>query len=394
MTMTSRSTKRFSQTQLHELELKASERLEDLLEYFGLEDLRRANRFYVGNCPVHGGDRNNAFNIFHEGEDRVGNWRCFTNNCHKHFHPTLIGFVRGVLSHTKNGWQDPTDTDKVCSFKEAVDFLVRFCGEGDINNFKVDNEAFEKRKFASQMTRIYNPKEPEIVHKIPREIVRASLDVPATYFVSRQYSKEVLDKYDVGLCSTAGKEMYMRATVPIYNQDYEHVIGCTGRSIFDMCPLCETYHNPLQRCPDKDNAWKYSKWKNSYGFKGEYHLYNYWFAKEHIARTGVAIIVEGPGDVWRLEEAGIHMSVATFGAHFTRHQRALLDKSGALALIILTDPDQAGRVAAQTIRKECENSYLISEPKLNGTDVGATSIKLIHEKLLPEINRIVKRLDL
>lgn len=396
MTMESRSNKKpYHQDQLRQLERKVGDRLDDLLDYFNLRDgLRRAKRFYVGGCPVHGGDKKNAFNIFHTGYETVGNWRCFSHGCEKHFQPTVIGFIRGVLSHVKYGWRDKSDRDKECPFREAVAFAAQFVGEEDASKLAIDYEAFEKRRFASQMERIYSRNEPEVQHKIPRELVTSSLSIPAEYFVTRGFTKEVLVRYDVGLCTTPNREMYMRATVPIYDENFEHIIGCTGRSIFNQCPLCESYHNPIKSCPSERDRWKYSKWRHNYGFKGEFHLYNYWFAKEHIQRTGIAIIVEGPADVWRLEEAGIHNAVATFGAHLTEGQRAILDGSGAMALVVLTDPDQAGKLAAEAIRKDCGNTYGLHFPSLNGGDVGETDVILIQEKLLPILKQIQKDLGL
>jgi DNA primase len=217
----------------------------------------------------------------------------------------------------KYGWRDKSDREKECPFREAVSFAGKFVGEKDVSKLAVDYEAFEKRRFASQMERIYSRQEPEVVHKIPKELVTSSLQIPAEYFVSRGFTTEILKKYDVGLCTTPNREMYMRATAPIYDPTHDYVIGCTGRSIFDSCAICESYHNPIKACPPEKDRWKHCKWRHNYGFKGEFHLYNYWFAKEFIRQTGIAIIVEGPADVWRLEEAGIHNAVATFGAHLT-----------------------------------------------------------------------------
>lgn len=387
------SKKHLHQDQLKQLEYKAGYKLEKLLEHFGLlNDMRKAKRFFVGACPVHGGNKKNAFNIFHEGYQYIGNWRCFTHNCHKHFKPTILGFVRGILSHTKYGWRD--DSDDEYPFHKAVNFLTEFCGEKDFGNLTVDLDAFEKRRFSNQMDYIYNIKVPQITYKIPREIIRQSIEIPSLYYISRGYSKEILDRYDVGLCTTPNKEMTMRTTIPIFDEDYQYIVGCTGRSIFEICPICKSYHNPTQSCPSESDKWKFSKWRHNRGFKGEFYLYNYWFAKEHIAKTGIAILVEGPGDVWRLEEAGIHNSLGLFGAHLTNGQRIILDKSGALALVVLTDPDKAGILAAQDITKECQNSYALHFPKINNEDIGDTKVEIIQTKLVPILKKIQQELGL
>lgn len=384
-----------NQAQIFALEKAAGLRLEDLLEYFGLE-LRRANRFYVGSCPVHGGTKKSSFNIFHSGDEIIGNWRCFSHSCHEHFHPSLTGFVRGYLSHTKYGWRDKRDFDKECPFIEAIEFLKKFTNTNnkDLSSITIDYMAIEQHKFSNHMKNIYAREEPTRTLDLPRETVVRSLDIPAEYFTSRGFSKGVLKKYDVGLCTTPGREMTMRAVAPIYNDTRDRVIGCTGRSIFEVCPICKSHHNPTHECPQDYNIWKFCKWRHNYGFKGENYLYNYWFAKKHIAESCIAIIVESPGNVWRLEEAGINMSVATFGAHLTDGQRFILDRSGALALIVLTDPDEAGRLAARAIRESCGSTYSIYEPRFGEGDVADNEVLAVQEKLFPVIHKVKRDLGL
>ena len=154
------------------------------------------------------------------------------------------------------------------------------------------------------------------------------------------------------------------------------------------------YHSPMEGCPDKYTKWKCSKWRHNFGFPAEEHFYNYWYAKEHIRRDGVAIIVESPGNVWRIEEAGIPYSIGSFGAHITPGQRGILDNSGALALIVLTDPDQAGILAREAIEKECGKSYSTYYPKLNNIDIGETDAAEVKEKLDPVIEMVKRDLGI
>lgn len=378
-----------SQEKLIALQDAAGEKLEELLQHFAL-DLRKSTKFYVGKCPVHGGDRDSAFNIFHSG-DIVGNWRCFTHNCHKHFQPSILGFVRGLISKQKYGWTNTRDTDRECPFREAVEFLTNFVGGESIEDLGIDYSALEKNKFSSQIENIYSRSrnKSKFTLDVPREKVIGNLDIPSKYFLSRGYTKEILVKYDVGLCATPGKEMSMRAVAPIYDDNHQLVVGCTGRSIYDACPLCNTYHNPtMQKCPTNKQKFLYAKWKHNKGFPAEDFFYNYWFAKDHIQNSGVAVIVESPGNVWRLEEAGIHNSVAMFGARLSDGQRHILDKSGALTLVVLTDPDKAGTLALQEIIKSCGNSYTIHSPKVGVGDIGETEVKTIEEKLVPFIRKL------
>ena len=376
--------------QLIELEKIVGTKLPDLLTVLGIEFVRK-NKFYVGCCPIHGGDNDSALNLFHTGDVKVGNWRCLSKGCQNHFKPTIIGFVRGYISRTKYNWGSVGEPE--CSFKEAVQFLIDFSESGDISQLKVDHSALESQRFASNMDKIYDRQTPTVNLQIAREKVIKSLDIPAEYFVARGYTKEILDRYDVGLCSAEGREMSGRATVPIYDHDREMVIGCTGRSVYNVCPICTNYHNPTKQCPDKYNTWKHKKWRHNKGFKGENCLYNYWFAKEHIAKEGFVIIVESPGNVWRLEEAGIHNSVATFGTYFSEGHRDILDNSGALGILILTDPDSAGKIAVETITKMTETSYNLYVPDFRETfDVGENNVRKVKEKMLPYIEKVKRDL--
>ena len=114
-------------------------------------------------------------------------------------------------------------------------------------------------------------------------------------------------------------------------------------------------------------------------------MYNYWYAKEHISKTGVAIIVESPGNVWRLEEAGIHNSVAIFGTALNQSQKDLLDGLGAMSLIILMDNDEAGENAASKIIDTCSNQYRIYKPFINTNDIGEMNLNDIRNLILPQV---------
>jgi DNA primase len=119
------------------------------------------------------------------------------------------------------------------------------------------------------------------------------------------------------------------------------------------------------------------------------HLYNFWFAKEFILKTHTAIIVESPGNVWRLEESGIHNSVGIFGSSLSDRQKILLDSSGAMNLIILTDNDEAGRKAAEQIKAKCQNTYRIFIPQINKSDIGEMTVEEINKEIKPYLESIV-----
>ena len=180
--------------------------------------------------------------------------------------------------------------------------------------------------------------------------------------------------------------MYSRVVVPIYDDSGQYLVGCTGRSIYNKCDICGAFHNPKGQCPDKEKTWLYSKWKHSLGFKSQNHLYNFWYAKEHILKDNYAIIVESPGNVWRLEENNIHHSVGIFGCNLSDRQKLILDSSGAMTLFILTDNDEAGHKAAQEIKDKCENTYRLFFPKISKPDIG----EMNNEEINTEIKQYIK----
>ena len=208
---------------------------------------------------------------------------------------------------------------------------------------------------------------PQHKHKtISRESVVKSLCIPSNYYLKRNFSENILKKYDVGECTTHGKEMYNRAVVPIYDIDHKRMIGCSGRSI--------------------DESLK-PKWRHSTGFKAEENLYNYWYAKDFIKECGVVILVESPGNVWRLEEAGIHNSVALFGASLGDKQKMLLDISGAMTIITIMDNDEAGKKAALQINKKCQRIYNMKNIEINYADIAEMSVDQINKEIKPLIER-------
>ncbi len=357
----------------------------DLLDAFQI-DYRNNSKMISMSCPIHGGDNKSAVNLYPEGERYRGNWKCRTHNCEQIFKSSIIGFIRGILSHNKYGWTK--DGDKACSFDEALDFALKFLNK-DFNSIKVSKTAKDKQFFSNAITYLTNnPNNASVGPRPSREQIRRSLAIPASYYIDRNYSSEILDKYDIGLCSKPDKEMYNSVVTPIYNNDYQYMIGCSGRSIFEKCKTCSSYHNNQHDCPAEHSRWLFSKWKHSANFKSQNCLYNFWFAKSFIQQSAIAIIVESPGNVWRLEENGIHNSVAMFGSSLSDRQKIILDSSGAMTLIILTDQDDAGRKAAEQISLKCKNTYRIFIPQISKADVAEMTPVEIKEQISDYIESI------
>jgi len=332
----------------------------DLLEYFNLE-YKQNSKFISMSCPIHGGDNESAINLYYVGESYRGNWKCRTHQCEKHFKGSIIGFVRGILSHKKHNWS--CDGDDTVSFSETLKFLTDF-GKINLKDLKVSNKEKEKNNFVNSLT-ILNTKQVTGTNYPNRNQVRKLLKIPSPYFISRGFDPKILDKYDVGDCETPNKEMSDRAVVPIYDSEYNYMIGCSGRSTNDNLK---------------------PKWKHNKGFSAENCLYNFWFAKKYIKETRTAIIVESPGNVWKLESNGIHNAVAIFGSNLNDKQKMLLDTSGAMTLVIITDSDDAGIKARTQIENKYKKIYNIQHIYISKNDIAELSDSEIREQITSKIN--------
>jgi 5S rRNA maturation endonuclease (ribonuclease M5) len=358
--------------------------ISSLLDAFEIE-YKTQSKMIVMACPIHGGDNTSALNLYPEGDTYRGNWKCRTHNCEKIFKGSILGFIRGIISRHNYGWRKPGD--ETCSFQEAVNYALSFIKK-DIKEIKISRVEKEKKQFTNVINNI-NKNVEASTSQITRAQIVKSLEIPAQYYLDRNYSSAILTKYDVGLCTKANREMSDRIVVPIYDNDYKFMIGCSGRSIYEKCTKCKSHHNQSDTCPSQENVWKYPKWKHNADFKSQNTLYNFWFAKEHILNSATAIIVESPGNVWRLEENGIHNSVAMFGSSLSDRQKILLDSSGAMNLVILTDNDEAGHKAAQQIKQKCQNTYRVFIPLISESDVGEMSPEQINEQIKKYLERII-----
>jgi 5S rRNA maturation endonuclease (ribonuclease M5) len=323
------------------------EHIEDMLHELQVRFKRSGKRLY-GPCPVHGGDNPAAWNIYPDGDYVRGIWVCRTHHCEKKYRRNIIGFVRGVLEAQRGH----------CTWAEAVDWMAQFLGYSSIKEVKpINKEEIDRLRYDSIQKKLtIKPRHKKSGWQ--RNVVRSRLQIPATYYLNRGYTKDILDKYDIGFSSKI-----QRVVVPIYNDDYEFVIGTTQRTIHKKCEKCNYYHNPLTSCPTTLTEQMHcSKWKNNEGFESAHCLYNYWFAKPYIKQSNTIIIVEGPGDVWRLEEAGIHNSVALLGCELSEEQLTIIESCWAMNIIVMTDNDEAGINAAKEIKEQLGRTHRLYFP--------------------------------
>ena len=360
--------------------------IETLLEVLDINEYKMSPKMITCVCPIHSGDNVSALNLYHTGDKYRGNWKCLTHNCENVFKSSILGFIRGVIS--KNAYKWEKEGDKTCSFQEAVNFALNFLKK-DIDQFKISKKDRDKTEFATVVDCIKNQPSATI-SKITRAKARNMLQYPCDYFLQRGFNSSILDKYDVGICVNPDKPMYNRAVVPIYDNTHQFLVGCSGRSIFEKCIKCKLYHDHKNSCPDPQDIWKYPKWKHNSDFKSQNHLYNFWFAKKYIQQQRYVIIVESPGNVWKLEESNIHNSVAVFGSSLSDNQKRILDISGAMSLVLIMDNDEAGKKAVEQITKKCNRTYNVHPITITGDDIASMS----QSQISLEITQKIKSLSL
>jgi 5S rRNA maturation endonuclease (ribonuclease M5) len=372
----------YNQQELKALSDELCEDIDNLLDSLGIIDYKILDRMIVMKCPIHGGDNNSACNLYYKGDSYRGNWKCRTHQCEEIFKGSIIGFIRGCLSR-HNGWTG--NGDDMVSFNDAVDYAIKFTKKKNID-FKINRKEVEKNNFINIVNNVQSEvKDKSSVNRISRKDITKNLQIPSKYFLGRGFSKEVLLKYDIGECVSQDKEMSQRAVVPVYDSSHQYMVGCSGRSLFSICDKCKSYHDITSNCPNDDYRWQCSKWKHNKGFKTQEHLYNLWYAKDYIQRSKSIIIVESPGNVWRLEEAGIHNSVALFGSVLQDKQKLLVDLSGAMTIYVLMDNDEAGKKASNKIYEKCNRTYNVYNIDIDHPDVAEMTVDEIKEIIIPQI---------
>ena len=89
-------------------------------------------------------------------------------------------------------------------------------------------------------------------------------------------------------------------------------------------------------------------------------------------------------------EAGYNNCVGIFGSSINDDQLLLLEKSGAMNLVVLTDSDEAGQKAYNQILKKCGRRFNYFRPHISKKDVGDMTIEEIKEEIDPQLKGIIK----
>lgn len=346
--------------------------LEQFFKYFNL-NLNSDNNKYYGPCPIHAQSDNPQAIIIYKNS---GIWLCTTHGCEGTFSKGPIGLIRGLLSSQKRGWQESNNTDKVLSINDTINFTLKFLNKNcdDLVKTKTDDISYnEKKSFIRQG---YLLKKNKILFDIPT--YQRYCEIPSPHFLSRGYSPEILIKYNIGIMKKKNHEFFDRTIVPIFDNWGEYIMGLTARINEPLCLVC-SYHHPVgTKCIDK-STYMSPKWEHNFGFDKKSYLFNYWKAKDCINKFGKLIIVEGPMDCVRLQEADICYSVALLGSNISNQQCIFIKKCNIDTIIIATDNDEGGGIARESIMKNLGKNYKYINIDIPQNDIGDLSIKQVQE---------------
>lgn len=313
----------------------ANLKIEEIFDALGINYRERYN-YVVAACPVHGGDRPDAFS-WHL--DR-GIWKCFSRGCEEETGSDIFGLIRGIKS---------------CGFKGAVDFLSRYI------NMSLDPEEINRLKDQRQNKDfILATKRKEQRSKTYSQECLIRLKQHA-YLETRGYPRELIEKYHIGACLESGRYMSNRIVIPVINIKGE-IVGFTGRTLY------RDWHDR-----------KIPKWKHSLGSWVSHNLFNINFAAPYIEEQESVILCEGPLDVLRLEQAGIHNSVAILGKKFYSSQMTILTGTSATKIYDALDNDTAGKVGSIGVMKTARCLFDVERVKIpeGRKDVGEMKIEEI-----------------
>lgn len=312
--------------ELETLKYLANNKIFTILDALQIDYNERYNYVY-SSCPIHNGQKPNAWSWHLD----LGMWQCFTRGCHETFGKDIYGLVRGVLD---------------CKFPEAVDFVKKIIGNEKVDVSEV-LQLRDNKQFVTRTKKKYGKVYPEsCLNKL----------IYHAYLEGRGYPKELVERYHIGISGSQYKRMSNRIIVPVRNLESQ-LVGFTGRTLYE--------------------DWKernIGKWEHSDGFAPREVLFNIDRAAPYIRESGQVILCEGPLDVLRLEQAGIHNSVAIFGRVLHSGQVTVLIKTGGVnKLIMAFDADVAGKTGAEDAAKLSRDFFDVSFINLENGDVGDLS---------------------
>lgn len=286
----------------------------DLLNHYGARQINSVGDYIRCCCPIHGGDNPTAF-VYNKNTKL---WYCHTG-CDTG--GSLFDFVMLI--------EDISFVESIAKIAEIFNI--------DISNMEIAERASQTQREIKQWLEYMRRKKKQ---KVNRPFDLAELEYTDLKQVTsfRHFTGETLEKYQCLLADQIkvrrDEKVYTlknRLIVPIYQEGI--LIGATCRKT---------------KSEDFGAKWTTLPVNIETGIA----LYNY----DSIIKGKPVIVVEGPFDVWNMEQLGFENVVASFGSHLTTDQIKLLQKV-TLDLILCYDPDKAGLKATERVLPEVKNKF-------------------------------------
>lgn len=350
---------KFTPQEINFIQDRAHERVTEIFDALGCDYSMRRDYIQCA-CPIH--ESNNPRSLYWALSSN--HWKCMTRRCQEELitgpSTSIFGLIRGSMS---------AKTGKQWSFPQSVMYVVKVL---NLQNIKIDDQTQDDIQISKALKEYRQRRKIDTKqqHRLLADVL-PSLRPDTIYYPKRGVSENTIAKYNISYCGDQNKPFFRRAFFPILDPLGRHVVGWSARTVWDRCKKCSVYHSTEFDCPPKEKRLYYGKWKHSLGFQAEQYLYNYWFAKPFISKTGTAILCEGAGNCWALDACGITNSVAMFGLSLSRHQRLLLQQAGALTLIVALDNDEKGESAKKRMEEQLQyyfRLFFVSPDDVN--DIG------------------------
>jgi len=257
-------------------------------------------------CKQHGGDRNNR--TAWSWRIDLGKWICWSHHCEEARGNDIFGLVSSVLG---------------AGFPETIKWITETLKNKDVNI--QENVPDPENLYRGVTLHVHEPMSEDNLK---------FLQPDPQYLLDRGFDLEVLRRYQVGSWSRPGTYMHDRVIFPVRDHD-GHLVGYTGR----------TLHPPeyFERRGLVYAKWVHGRHYNNWPKRGDLFtssiLFNLYRAKRFLEPQHTVILVEGPLDGMRLEEAGIHNWVATLGTSFCQAHRTLLVQYGIKEIWVAFDAD-------------------------------------------------------
>lgn len=329
-------------------------KLPEIFEAEGISYTSQSNRLSFS-CFVHDSDKTESACVYTQESQMgiIGNWQCFTNNCHEKVGRSVLNLVHEIYS--KKGWTK----------QKTYNHLKEITGHKD-------RVLTDKTKFIHDTNLLMQPVFPERKDHFSLSAL-SNLSLPSDYYQKRGFTPTILNKHGVGDCKKLTK-FRNRVVIPIFNEEKTEIINFLGRSIFDQCIICNKFHKLGTFCPttqlENYNAVKWINYSNI-----NETLYNLWHAMPYIEKSETCILVEGSSDCWKLEEAGIFNCLGLLTNNISYLQKIKLETLPCTKVILCLDNDEKGKEGKELIEKKIGRYFKIDEVVTGEKDVSEMNIE-------------------